>query len=150
MLVASFAATTLDSATRLQRYVVQELGNTLHIKPLTNRYVATVFALALGFLIAWQPNAEGVRGAGGLMLWPLFGATNQLLAGLALMVTSFYLWRREKPVWFVVAPMVLMLILPLWALIWQLQYSFNFEDKLMLSVVALLRSGCRSGWWSKR
>ena len=141
VLVASFAATTLDSATRLQRYVVQELGSTLYIKPLTNRYVATVFALGLGFLIAWQPGASGIRGQGGMMLWPLFGATNQLLAGLALMVTSFYLWRQGKPVWFVVAPMVLMLILPLWALIWQLQYSFNFEDKMMLSVVALLAIG---------
>jgi len=93
VLVASFAATTLDSATRLQRYVVQELGSTMYIKPLTNRYVATIFALALGFLIAWQPGIGGVRGTGGMMLWPLFGATNQLLAGLALMVTSFYLWR---------------------------------------------------------
>jgi carbon starvation protein len=138
VLVACFAATTLDSATRLQRYVVQELGNTLHIKPLTNRYVATIFALALGFLIAWQPGGNGVRGTGGLLLWPLFGATNQLLAGLALMVTTFYLWRRNKPVWFVVLPMILMLILPFWALVWQLQYSFNFQDKLLLSVVAIL------------
>jgi len=141
VLVACFAATTLDSATRLQRYVVQELGQTLYIKPLGNRYVATVFALALGFLIAWQPGAGGVRGTGGLLLWPLFGATNQLLAGLALMVTTFYLWRRNKPVWFVVLPMVLMLILPFWALAWQLQYMFNFEDKLLLSVVAIITLG---------
>ncbi|QEG20779.1 carbon starvation CstA family protein [Mariniblastus fucicola] len=141
VLVACFAATTLDSATRLQRYVVQELGQTLHVKPLTNRYVATIFALVLGFWIAWQPGAGGVRGTGGLMLWPLFGATNQLLAGLALMVTTFYLWRRNKPVWFVVLPMVLMLILPFWALIWQLKYTFNFEDKLMLSVVAIITLG---------
>ena len=138
VLVASFAATTLDSATRLQRYVVQELGSTLRLKPLTNRYVATVFALTLAFFIAWQPGgASNTRGAGGQMLWPLFGATNQLLAGMALMVTSFYLWRQGKPVWFVVAPMVLMLVLPLWALVWQLQNSFDFQDKLMLSLVAI-------------
>ena len=141
VLVACFAATTLDSATRLQRYVVQELGSTLYIAPLKNRYVATVFALVLAFWIAWQPGAGGVRGTGGLLLWPLFGATNQLLAGLALMVTTFYLWRRNKPVWFVVLPMILMLILPFWALAWQLRYMFNFEDKLMLSVVALMTLG---------
>jgi carbon starvation protein len=141
VLVACFAATTLDSATRLQRYVVQELGQTLHVKPLTNRYVATIFALILGFWIAWQPGAGGVRGTGGLLLWPLFGATNQLLAGLALMVTTFYLWRRNKPVWFIVLPMVLMLILPFWALTWQLTNLFNFQDKFMLSIVAIITLG---------
>ena len=74
-------------------------------------------------------------------MWPLFGATNQLLAGLALMVTTFYLWRRNKPVWFVVLPMVLMLVLPFWALTWQLTNLFNFQDKLMLSVVAIITLG---------
>ena len=67
-------------------------------------------------------------GSGGMLLWPLFGATNQLLAGLAFMVTAFYLWRRNKPVWFVILPMIFMIILPGWALAWQL---FNVE----------------SGWW---
>jgi carbon starvation protein len=138
VLVACFAATTLDSATRLQRYVVQELGETLRIKPLTNRYVATVFSLTLAFFIAWQP-VGGIRGNGGLLLWPLFGATNQLLAGLALMVTAFYLWRRGKPVFFVLIPMVLMIVLPFWALVWQLNYKFG-ENK-MLAVVALVTLG---------
>jgi carbon starvation protein len=82
-----------------------------------------------------------VRGTGGLLLWPLFGATNQLLAGLALMVTTFYLWRRNKPVWFVVLPMILMLVLPFWALTWQLTNLFNFQDKFMLSIVAIITLG---------
>ena len=84
-------------------------------------------------------------GTGGLLLWPLFGATNQLLAGLAFMVTAFYLWRRNKPVWFVVIPMVFMIVLPGWALIWQL---FNPEtgwcwtgNKIMLSIVGLVTLG---------
>ena len=141
VLVACFAATTLDSATRLQRYVIQELGQTLNVKPLGNMYVATTVALVLGFWIAWQPGPGGVRGTGGLLLWPLFGATNQLLAGLALMVTTFYLWRRNKPVWFIVLPMILMLILPFWALSWQLSNLFNFQDKLMLSLVAIITLG---------
>ena len=83
VLVASFAATTLDSATRLQRYVIQEIGVSIRLSPLNNRYVATAVAVILGGVIAMQPNADGLRGNGGLMLWPLFGATNQLLAGLA-------------------------------------------------------------------
>jgi len=120
VLVASFAATTLDSATRLQRYVVQELGGTLRIKPLTNMYVATLVAIGLGGLIAMIPNADGVYGKGGMLLWPLFGATNQLLAGFAFLVTAFYLWRRSKPVGFVLVPTVIMIALPAAALLWQL------------------------------
>ncbi len=127
VLVACFAATTLDSATRLQRYVIQELGGALRVAPLTNMYVATIVAVVLGGLIAMLKGPAGM-GSGGLLLWPLFGATNQLLAGLAFMVTTFYLWRRNKPIWFVVVPMIFMIVLPAWALIWQL---FNAE----------------SGWW---
>jgi len=87
-------------------------------------------------------------------LWPLFGATNQLLAGLAFMVTAFYLWRRNKPVWFVTIPLVIMVILPAWALGWQLfstetngatgrpiGWFWNFiahGEPLLLTVIALL------------
>jgi carbon starvation protein len=145
-LVACFAATTLDSATRLQRYVIQELGGTLKIAPLQNMYVATILAVVLGGSIAMVPSTAGGRmGTGGLLLWPLFGATNQLLAGLAFMVTAFYLWRRNKPIWFVVIPMVFMIVLPAWALIWQL---FNQDtgwcwkgDKIMLAIVGLVTLG---------
>ena len=121
VLVACFAATTLDTATRLHRYVIQELAATLRIKPLTNKYAATALAVTLGGAMAMLPGGPGkAAGTGGLILWPMFGATNQLLAGLAFMVTAFYLWRRNKPVWFIVVPMVAMLIMPAWALCWQL------------------------------
>ena len=137
VLVACFAATTLDSATRLQRYVVQELATSVGITPLTNKYSATFLAVALGCLIAMIPNASGEIGKGGLLLWPLFGATNQLLAGLAFMVTAFYLWRRGKPVWFIVLPMIVMMVMPAWAMLWQL---FSTE---------LDAAGQRIGWfWS--
>ena len=119
VLVASFAATTLDTATRLQRYVIQELAQTVKIKPLTNRYVATGGALFLGGVVALIPGPKG-PGSGGLILWPLFGATNQLLAGLAFMVIVFYLLRRNKPIWFALLPMIVMLIMPAWAMLWQM------------------------------
>ena len=119
VLVASFAATTLDTATRLQRYVIQELAQTAKIKPLTNRYVATALALAVGGVVALMPGPKG-PGSGGLILWPLFGAVNQLLAGLAFMVIVFYLLRRNRPIWFAVLPMVAMLVMPAWAMLWQM------------------------------
>jgi carbon starvation protein len=134
-LVACFAATTLDTATRLQRYVIQELAGTFRIAPLTNKFAATGLAVGLGLLIATIPNPGGAPGTGGLILWPLFGATNQLLAGLAFMVTVFYLWRRSKPVWFIVAPMLVMLFLPGIALLWQM---FNVE---------LNGAGVPGGWF---
>jgi carbon starvation protein len=160
VLVGSFAATTLDSATRLQRYVIQELGQTIHVPPLTNRYVATIVAVVLGGLIAMQPNADGLRGAGGIMLWPLFGATNQLLAGLAFMVILFFLWRRGKPIWFVAIPMGFMLLMPAIALLIQLfdptiGWVANFENKKLLAIIGLITFGIQiwmlvEGWmaWS--
>ena len=154
--VASFAATTLDTACRLQRYVVQELASTFAPKIsstalaaeaydfddntkgadratgqaadlgahrfnpfvwLTNKHGATIFAIIVAGIIAALPlpNTEWswqTAGMGGKILWPLFGATNQLLGGLAFLVISFWMWRRKLPVWFVVIPTVFMLILP--------------------------------------
>ncbi len=126
VLVASFAATTLDTATRLQRYVVQELSRTVSFTPLTNKYAATCFALVTAGAVAMMRVAPGKpMGTGGLILWPLFGATNQLLAGLALMVTVFYLWRRGKPIWFAAIPMAIMLVLPGWAMIQQIMTKWG-------------------------
>ena len=148
VLVACFAATTLDTATRLQRYIIQELGNSLNILPLKNMYVATLVAVVCGGTIALLNGPKG-PGSGGLLLWPLFGATNQLLAGLAFMVTVFYLWRRKKPVWFVFIPMVLLIVMPAWALAWQLFSSeivdgkpigwiWSWSDHWLLASIALV------------
>jgi carbon starvation protein len=115
-LVACFAATTLDTATRLQRYVIQELAGTFHVAPLRNKYGATSLAVGLGMALALMRSPGGSPGTGGLILWPLFGATNQLLAGLAFLVTAFYLWRRSKPMFAIVLPMLMMLLMPAWAL----------------------------------
>ena len=143
VLVASFAATTLDTATRLQRYVVQELGQTLNIKPLTNKYTATFIAVSLGAAMAMIPAPGKDMGTGGLILWPLFGATNQLLAGLALMVIFFYLWRRKIKVWFVAIPMVIMLIMPAWALLWQL---FNQNSGWAHPLLEMVRGDTEWAW----
>jgi carbon starvation protein len=119
--------------------VIQELGGTLKITPLKNMYVATIAAVVLGGTIAMLRGPNGTMGSGGMLLWPLFGATNQLLAGLAFMVTAFYLWRRNKPVWFVVIPMIFMIVLPGWALIWQLFNGTSgwwwTEGKLLVAVI---------------
>ena len=143
VLVASFAATTLDTATRLQRYVIQELAETANFKPLTNRYVATAFALVLAAAVALLQGSGG-PGSGGMTLWPLFGATNQLLAGLAFMVIVFYLVRRNKPIWFAFLPMVVMLLMPAWAMLYQMFNPVSgwlFEGKYLLFSFGLVVEG---------
>jgi carbon starvation protein len=132
--LASFVATTLDTACRLQRYVIQELASTFApqatgsetaTKPsawnpfawLTNKHGATIFAIVLaGFIAAiplpGSPWGWASAGKGGLILWPLFGATNQLLGGLAFLVITFWMWRRNLPIFFVAIPTVFMLLLP--------------------------------------
>ena len=141
VLVASFAGTTLDTACRLQRYVIQELAATLGGKVgegetapavpfamLQNKHGATIFAVVIATAMAAIPpgGAEwnwANAGKGGLILWPLFGATNQLLAGLSFLVITFYLWRRGRAIWFLAIPMVFMLIMPIWAMTHQLFFA---------------------------
>ena len=67
-----------------------------------------------------------------MVLWPLFGATNQLLAGLALMVAVFYLARRSKPFAFVAIPMFIMLVMPAWAMTYDLVYNWIPQQKWTL------------------
>jgi carbon starvation protein len=127
VLVASFAGTTLDTACRLQRYVVQELASTVSegcraaAWSLPGRYVATAIAVVLAAVLAAIPALGEAwswesTGTGGLILWPLFGATNQLLAGLAFLVIAFFLWRAGRPTWFLIVPMVFMLVIPAWGM----------------------------------
>ena len=157
VLVASFAGTTLDTACRLQRYIVQELARAIgDAAPamatpaalLRNKHGATIFAVLLAALMAAIPPpgrewSLANAGQGGLILWPLFGATNQLLGGLSFLVVTFYLWRRRKPVWFIVLPMVFMLVMPLWAMLWQTfvggadNPSWLSEGKWTLVTIAL-------------
>lgn len=123
--VASFAGTTLDTACRLQRYVVQEVARTpsIPLRSLQNKHIATIVAVATAALLAAIPTS-GVwtlasMGSGGLILWPLFGALNQLLAGLAFLVIAAYLWHTRKPLWFIIPPTLFMLVMPLWAMVMQ-------------------------------
>ena len=84
---------------------------------LTTAHGATLFAVTTAFFLRWfMPEKAGQEtiGTGGLILWPLFGATNQLLAGLSLLVVSFYLRRRELPTWIASLPMAFMLAIPAW------------------------------------
>ena len=109
VLVISFAATTLDTATRIQRFVLSELGSAVNIKPLTNRYIATAVAVLPALaLTLWNVTdpATGAARQAGWVLWPMFGASNQMLAGLTLMVVTLYFWQLKRPILPVLIPMI--------------------------------------------
>ncbi|WP_168565539.1 carbon starvation CstA family protein [Crateriforma spongiae] len=138
-LVACFAATTLDTATRLQRYVISELALSARAPVLANKYVATAIAVVVGLSIAVFAGDQ--PGKGGLILWPLFGATNQLLAGLALMVALFYLSRRSKPLAAILFPMIVMMLMPAWAITYDLYWNWIPSGSTVLVLFGIVILG---------
>ena len=109
VLVISFAATTLDTATRIQRFIINELSSSLKIKLFQNRYISTILAIIPAIILAmWKiqiPGSESFKQAGWI-LWPIFGATNQMLAGLILMILTLYFWKKGKKVILLFIPMI--------------------------------------------
>ena len=108
---------------------------------LQNKHGATSFAVVIAAVMAAVPPGGAVwtlsnAGKGGLILWPLFGATNQLLAGLSFLVITFYLWRRGRAVWFLVIPAVFMLIMPAWAMLSQITVWWQAERYVLCSIAA--------------
>jgi carbon starvation protein len=132
--IASFAGTTLDTATRIQRYVISELFGGLKLNFLTDRYVATFVATASAALLAF---ATGASGTGALKLWPLFGATNQTLAALALIIITLYLKRHGGAKWLVSGlPAVFMTVMTIWAVVLN-QVAYGAGGNTLLQVINL-------------
>lgn len=120
VLVISFAATTLDTATRIQRFILNEFGLAAQLKLLSNRYISTVIAIVPAVLLAFWNIADPGTGAmrqAGWVLWPIFGASNQMLAALTLMVLSLYYWQKKKPILPILIPMILVLVITFSAMV---------------------------------
>ena len=113
VVVVSFALTTLDSATRLLRYNIEEIATSMRFEPLQNRFLSSTLAVAAISFFAFY-RIEG-RSAG-LVLWQLFGSTNQLLAGLALLTVSLYLLQRKRFALPYLIPMIFMMVTTLIAM----------------------------------
>jgi len=133
--VVSFALTTLDSATRLLRFNVSEIGESLCVRVLQNRFVAT--GLAVG-AICWFAFYKIDGKPAGLALWTLFGTINQMLAGLALLVATLYLRQRRRHAWFTGVPMAFMLVSTFTALVTNLKSFYDKGQTLLLIVGTLL------------
>ena len=140
VLVISFAATTLDTATRIQRFILNEFGVATQIKSLTNRYFATAIAVVPAiFLAFWNivDSGSGTARQAGWVLWPIFGASNQMLAALTLMVLTLYFWQKKKPILPLLVPMLFIMFVTLTALVTN-AISFYGHNGILFSLTILL------------
>ena len=131
-----FAGTTMDAGVRLQRYIVQEWGVIYRIPALQNGYLATLVAVAACLALAF--GAGGADGTGGMLIWPLFGTTNQLLAGLTLLVISVVLVKLGRPARYTLVPMVFVSGTALMAALYQLWDLYTGGRYLLLFLDLLI------------
>ena len=130
VVVISFAATTMDTGVRLQRYIITELGTEYKIEAVKNRWIATFIAVASCAAVALGID----RGAGGMRLWALFGTTNQLTAGLSLLIVTLFLLKLGRNIWVTVIPMSFLLFMTTWAMIGNLLRYWTESQALLLAV----------------
>ena len=138
VIVISFAATSLDTAARIQRLIIGELGSAYQIKLLENRYIGATLAVVPSLLLALFAEAPGRGlGSGGFLLWPLFGATNQLVGGLTLLVATIFLWRSGRPIIYTAIPMVFLICMTTAAMVLNFKTFVGNPLLLVLSAVIL-------------
>jgi len=136
-----FALTTLDSGTRLIRYNIQELGGAWRLSLLQRPLVATAIAVGCigGFALMRSPDPiTGQLKPLGSILWQLFGTSNQLLAGLSLLVVSLYLRALGRASAYTAVPMAFMLVVTISALLWSMWNFWNQGNWLLLSIAGVI------------
>ena len=126
----TFVLTTLDSAVRITRFIVQEsVGQRIAL--FKNKYICTVLVIFFSYLIG---STDGWQ-----KIWPIFGATNQLIAAVALFVIATWLMAMGKPTKFALYPAIFMIVTTIGALVWQ---SYRFysqpEPNIFLGTAAVL------------
>jgi carbon starvation protein len=136
VVVVSFALTTLDSATRLLRFNVEEIGQSMGLRVRSRILSSSIAAAAIAFFAFYKVDGK----AAGLVLWQLFGSTNQLLAGLALLAVALYLIERKRPSLPYLIPMVFMLATTLVAMALKLKEFFT-AGQWLLAVVGSCITG---------
>lgn len=131
-MVVLFAGTTMDSGVRLQRYIIQEWSDIYDIPVLKNAALATLLAVGSCLLLAF--GAGGASGSGGLVIWPLFGSTNQILAALTLLIISVMLLKLGRPVRYTLIPMIFVLVMSFWAGVIKLVDFYNAGNWLLVTI----------------
>lgn len=136
--ISAFALTTLDTATRLARFIFQEYfyaseDASKAVRKIsdgfTNRYVATAITVGLGGTLAF---------IGWRAVWPLFGSANQLLAALALLSLAVWLKKTERAYKMVIFPMIFMFFVTLTALVFLIYNNSIVKLNIVLLAFAVL------------
>ena len=141
VVVISFAATTMDTGVRLQRYIIQEMGQIARPdgpfawfrNATRNLTTATIIAVAVPLALALVPSSGETEGAGFAFgrLWTLFGTTNQLTAGLALSVIAVWVTREGRNAMAQLIPLTFLLVMTVWALLYNLRGFIQERDWLL-------------------
>jgi carbon starvation protein len=132
VMAALFAGTTMDTGLRLQRYIFQEWGDMYKVEWMKKPLPATMLAVGTCLLLAF--GAGGADGSGGMIIWPLFGTTNQLLAGLTLLVLTVMLIHLRRPMWYTLAPLCFLLVMTVSALVLQLRTFYEQGNYFLLGL----------------
>lgn len=136
--ISAFALTSLDTATRLGRFIFQEMFDDkkspdAKANILTNKYVATIITVVLGGLLTFKGYEK---------VWPIFGSANQLLAALALLAVAVYLKKIGKDNRMAVIPTIFMFIVSLTALVFVMLQNLypvaGATGSMLLVVVAAI------------
>ena len=128
VMLNAFVLTTLDTGTRLGRFIFSELTGK-KVRLFDNRWVASAIILVFAAILG---ATEGYKA-----IWPVFGASNQLVAALALIVVSSYLVGVKRPAKFTLYPAYFMLLTTLAALIYQ-GYGFFKAESYLLGAVSVI------------
>lgn len=131
--VSAFALTSLDTATRLARFMFQEFfeikDNPEKKYLIQNRFVATGITVAVGAALTFSGQT--------MSIWPVFGSANQLLAALALLALTAWVAYMKKEIKFVMIPMLFMFAVTLTSLAMLAVTNF-YSAHYLLSVISLL------------
>lgn len=136
VMVVLFAGTTMDAGLRLTRYIIQEWGNIYNIEPLKSNYISTFVAVGACLLLAFGVSNGNYPGDGGTLIWPVFAASNQILAAMTLIVISVYLIKLGRPAKYLIAPTVFILCMASWGGAWYVMSYVNSGQWLLVIIQA--------------
>ncbi|MEW6411115.1 MAG: carbon starvation CstA family protein [Candidatus Zixiibacteriota bacterium] len=130
LIVEGFLITTLDSAVRLNRYLFEELWESVFEHPpayMKRFWFNSGLSVILMLLLAWTNSYQ--------LIWPLFGSTNQLLAALTLIAVTVWLNRAKRPSWFTIIPALVMIVTTMWALSYKLFWDYLPGHNYLLAAI---------------
>lgn len=140
--ISAFALTSLDTSTRLARFIFQEFfdGKSSKVNdtksqestsknPLTNMYVSTALTVVVSGLLAVMGYQK---------IWPIFGSANQLLAAIALLAIALWLAKSKKSFKELVIPIVFMFVVTMFSLILNIKSNIGVNYALVIIAAVLL------------